>query len=224
MGGAYTLEDRHDDAENAARRAEIASLVSARVQWVAHFLVQKERDDEALQLLTEATQKLECGSIFAACDSQVELKQFAEAGNSLDSFERLSPLLDKHQKDWLNARRCDLACHLGDYGKAADYAKLVKGKFYEGLAQRLANRISPPPAPPFQGGAGGGETRVELGVRYVRQHHPTCAPATLTSIANFWSPPADHVEVAEEITYSARRIITNANGRTITAGSRNRSR
>jgi tetratricopeptide (TPR) repeat protein len=150
----YTLEDRHDDAENAARRAlKLRPWYRPAVQWVAHFLVQKERDEEALQLLSEATQKLESGAVFAQLAIlQVELKQFAEAGQSLDGFERLSPLLDKHQKDWLNARRCDLACHLGDYGKAAEYAKLVKGKFYEGLAQHLTKRISPPPAPPLHGG------------------------------------------------------------------------
>jgi tetratricopeptide (TPR) repeat protein len=186
----YSLEDRHEDAEEAARRAlKLRPWYRPAVQWVAHFLVQKERDEEALQLLTEATQKLESGSVFGQLAVlQIELKRFAEASHSLDGFERLSPLLDKNQTYWLNARRCDLACHLGEYDKAIEFAKKVKGKFYEGLATRLANRITPGP-------------RVELGVGYVRQHHKTCAPATLTSIAKFWSMPAEHVEVAEEISY-----------------------
>jgi tetratricopeptide (TPR) repeat protein len=35
----------------------------------------------------------------------------------------------------------------------------------------------------------------------VRQHHVTCAPATLSAISLYWKQPADHLEVAEEICY-----------------------
>ena len=42
----HTLEDRHEDAEAAARRAlELKAWFGPAVQWVAHFLVQKERDE-----------------------------------------------------------------------------------------------------------------------------------------------------------------------------------
>ena len=30
----------------------------------------------------------------------------------------------------------------------------------------------------------------------------TCVPATLSAISRFWSKPADHVQVAEEICYN----------------------
>ncbi len=132
----------------------------------------------------------------------------------------LSPLLDKDQKKWLNARRCDLCCHRGEYDKALAHATQVKGKFYEELVTRLGNRIAPQgsPRPATLAGrasdglddpslarpANRGEVRgprVELPIGFVQQHHKTCAPATLTSIAKFWSMPAEHVEVAEEIAY-----------------------
>lgn len=213
----YSLEDRHDEAESAARRAlELKPWYRPALQWVAHYLVQKERDAEAIDLLTQATQRLESGAIFAQLAAlQIELKNFDESARNLDEFERLSPLLDIRLRQWLDGRRCDLACFRGDYDKALEHAKKVlgtfdentpasaaqrrskeqakkAGKFYENLVQRLTKRNAI---------AEVGQ-RVEIPVGYVRQHHKTCAPATLTSIAKFWSMAAEHVEVAEEISYS----------------------
>ena len=211
----YSLEDRHEDAEAAARRAlDLHPWYRPAVQWVAHFLVQKERDAEAIELLTQATERLESGAVHAQLAAlQLELKRFDDAERSLDACERLSPLLDSLQRQWIDARRCDLACYRGDYDEALMYANKVMGtfenaepvsaherrhreqtkkfagKFYEALIKRLTNRTD----------AG---RRVEIPVGYVRQHHRTCAPATLTSIAKFWAMPADHVEVADEISYA----------------------
>jgi tetratricopeptide (TPR) repeat protein len=191
--GLYTMEDRTEDAEAAARRAlDMHPWYRPAVQWVAHFLVQKQRDKEALDLLTEATIRLESGAVWGQLAAlQIELKRYDEAWRSLAEFERLSPLLYKDDKSWLDARRCDIECRRGNYDKALEYAKLVdikKNKYHEGLIKRLSERKEP-------------GKRVETPVPFVRQHHKTCAPATLTSIAKFWQMPAEHVEVAEEITY-----------------------
>ncbi len=187
----YNLEDRHEEAEHAARRAlQKHPWYRPAVQWVAHFLVQKQRDDEAIDLMTQATQRLESGSLHAQLAMLLyELKRHDEAAKHLDAYERLSPLIDKNESQWLLARRCDLACRVGQFDKALELAKQVKGPFYESIAKRLG----------VQTHSG---SRVELPVGYVRQHHKTCAPATLTSIAKFWSLPAEQVEVAEEISYA----------------------
>jgi tetratricopeptide (TPR) repeat protein len=42
---------------------------------------------------------------------------------------------------------------------------------------------------------------VLLPVGFVRQHHLTCAPATLSAISRYWDMPAQHLAVAEEICY-----------------------
>lgn len=188
--GLFSLADRHDDAEAAARRAlQLRPWYRPAVQWVAHFLVQKERDAEAIELLTEATKRLESGAVWGQLAAlQIELKRYDEAERSLDELERLSPLLYKREKEWLTARRCDLACRKGEHAQALAMARTIKGKHFENLVQRLTNRVEP-------------TRRVELAVPFVRQHHKTCGPATLTSIARFWSMPADHVEVSEEIAY-----------------------
>src|SRR5262249_14861465 len=132
------------------------------VQWVAHFLVQKERDDEALELLTQATQRLESGALFAQLAAlQIELTRYDDAARSLDAVERLSPLADKWMTCWLAARRCDLACRSGDIDRAIDLAQKAAGsdpdadavsrpidkrfqsKFYENLVNLLKNRNGP---------------------------------------------------------------------------------
>jgi cellulose synthase operon protein C len=193
----FSAEDRHDEAEAAARRSlELRPWYRPGVQWVAHFLVQKERDAEALDLLTHAAAKLESGSIYGQLAVlQIELKRFDDAARNLDEFERHSPLLESVQRQWLAARRCDLACQIGDIDRAIDQAKMAvgttpktKSKFYENLAKLLEKRT----------GAG---KRVEIPVGFVRQHHRTCAPATLVSIAKFWTMPAEHLEIAAEISY-----------------------
>ncbi len=212
----YSLEDRHDDAEAAARRAlELRPWYRPAVQWVAHFLVQKERDQEALDFLTQATQRLECAAVWGQLAGlQIELNRYDDAARSLDEYERLSPLLlpDTRQRktrkgserEWLDARRADLACRRGDYENAIEHGKKVKGKHFETLVKRLATRQQPC-------------KRVEIPVGFVRQHHKTCGPAALTSIAKFWSMPADHVELAEEIAfygtpYHSERKWANDNG------------
>lgn len=210
----YSLEDRHEEAEAAARRSlEIRPWYRPAVQWVAHFLVQKERDAEAIELLTQAAQKLECGAIHAQLAVlQIELKRFDDALHNLAEYERLSPLLEFPLRQWLAARRCDMACFRGRYDEARSFARAVAepnhagqlpsaaerkrmerwkksaGKFYGRLMDRLGEGKEP-------------GKRVEIPVGFVRQHHHTCAPATLTSIAKFWSMPAEHVEVADEISY-----------------------
>ena len=40
-----------------------------------------------------------------------------------------------------------------------------------------------------------------LPVPFIRQHHLTCVPATLAAISSYWSVPADHLGIAEEICY-----------------------
>lgn len=187
----FNLEDRHEEAEHAARRAlQKHPWYRPAVQWVAHFLVQKERDEEAIDFLTQASQRLESGSVHAQLAMLLfELNRIDEAAAQLDIYERLSPLMDKDERQWLMSRRCDIACRLGKFEQALDLAKQIKGPVYENIAKRLATQT--------QSGK-----RVQLPVSYVRQHHKTCAPATLTSIAKFWSLPAEHVEVAEEISYA----------------------
>ena len=43
-------------------------------------------------------------------------------------------------------------------------------------------------------------------MRFIRQGQDTCAPATLSTLSQFWGKPAVHLEVAEEICYAGTPI------------------
>jgi tetratricopeptide (TPR) repeat protein len=184
------LEDRHEDALAVARKSLVLRpWYRPGVQETAYLLVQLERDQEALELLTEASQRIENGTVFAQLAAlQTELGRHGDARQSYERFAELSPLLEKEFAQWLNARRADCAYYCGDRDKAVEFARQVPGPFFEQIAQRLAN----PPE---------GARRVVLPVGFVRQHHLTCAPATLAAISRFWDMPAEHLEVAAAICY-----------------------
>lgn len=186
-----TLEDRSDEAERLARKAlEIRPWYRPAVQWVAHFLVEKERDPEAMELLEEAGRRLESCAIWGQLATlQMELKRYADAHASLAEFDRLAPLVDKDMAQWLDARRSDVAYFLGDFAQARDCARKVKGGFYEQIVKRLDD----PPAD---------TRRTVLPVGFVRQHHHTCAPATLASLCRFWAMPGEHLELAAALSYA----------------------
>jgi tetratricopeptide (TPR) repeat protein len=187
----FALEDRSDEAEQMARKAlEIRPWYRPAVQWVAHFLVEKERDQEALELLAEAGRRLESCAVWSQLAGlQLELKQYEATRASLEQFERLAPLMDKDMAQWLDARRSDVAYFLGEQDQALEYARKVKGNFYEQIVKRLEN-------PPADG------RRTVLPVGFVRQHHQTCAPATLASLCRFWDMPGEHLELAAAISYA----------------------
>ncbi len=195
-------QDLHEDALMAAREAlKLRPFFRPGVQTAAHRLVQLRRDDEALQLLTEATTKLQSGEVWCQLAAlQRELKDYQGAWNSLEQAQQLWPLAaaDGQHGKWLAGERCDLACLLQRYDEALELARQVDRPFYQRLVERLgkamAERTVDSPAP-----------RVQLPVPFVRQFHDTCVPATLTAIANYWQKPVQQQEIAERICYEGTR-------------------
>ncbi|HZZ81368.1 MAG TPA: CDC27 family protein, partial [Gemmataceae bacterium] len=186
-----SMEDREEDGIRAARRAlEIQPWHRPAIQWLAHFLVQKEHDDEAMQLLQEASRRTESYAVTSQlAELQLETGRYQEARDNFEEAVRQAPLLDKIGKQGLAARRCEAAYFCGDLAKAIEWAVEAKSRFYEVQAERLKE------ATPDR-------KRVCLPVGFVRQHHWTCAPATMAAICRFWAMPGDHLEVAASITYA----------------------
>jgi tetratricopeptide (TPR) repeat protein len=183
-------EDRYEEALEAAREALVAQpWYRPGVRACAHALRLLDRHEEALELLVEADRNIESSWVAAdVVELQLHLEKYAEAGAGLDRFVELSPLLDKDTSRWLAAMRSTVAYRLGRIEEAAEQAEKTGGEYYRALAANV--RAAAPDS-----------EREVLPVGFVRQHHVTCAPATLTVIARFWSMPAEHLEVAEEICY-----------------------
>ncbi len=189
---AFVLEqqDRYHEALVTAREAlEIRPWYRPGIQSTAHALQLLDRDEEALGLLKTASRRLENVPLLTQlANLQMDLERFPEALNTLNAIVALSPLLEKSYLEWLTLQRARVAYHCGDFAQAAEYARQSKDPYAQQLAERLA-----------QPGATG--RRVKLPVSFVRQHHLTCAPATLTALSRFWQMPAEHLALAEVICY-----------------------
>jgi len=183
-------EDRYEEALAVVRKAlELRPWYRPAVQAMGHLLQLLDRDPEALTFLREASRYLESGAVIVQLAAlEVELGHHAEARLTCDRIEAHHPLLEDDLRTWLSARRCDTAYACGDLEAARTWALQINTPFYKRFAERLA-----------QGTVDG--RRVLLPVGFVRQHHMTCAPATLSAISRYWDMSAEHLTVAEEICY-----------------------
>ncbi|WP_435021774.1 tetratricopeptide repeat protein [Tundrisphaera sp. TA3] len=199
-------QDRYDDALSAAREAlAIQPWYRPAVQCVAHVLSLLGREGEARELLIEALDHVRAGSLAGQLAVlHFEAGLYAESLQSLDRYAELSPLIDRPTRRWLAARRSDAAYWLGDHARAAEYARATEAPFFLKVAERLEDPAIP-------------DRRVQLPVGFVRQHHQTCAPATLSALARFWGREADQLAVADAICYDGtpdhrERSWAEANG------------
>jgi tetratricopeptide (TPR) repeat protein len=137
----YEMAERYTEGLAAARRAlEIRPWYRPAVQAAAQLLFRLGQPRQALELLCEAAEHLECGLIAAQCAAlHYELEQYTEGLAVLDRFEALSPLLEKEGQQWLLARRVDMLLRLGRVAEATTLARAVTDEFYQHLADRLAS-------------------------------------------------------------------------------------
>ena len=183
-------QDKYPEALAAARKAkQIRPWYRPAVQTAAHLLQLLDCDAEALELLRQACNRLESGAVAAQLAMlESELKQFNDARASWEKVAAMSPLAEEDFAKAIAARRADAAYDCGDYAAAAEWARQSDNEFHKDLAKRLAET----------GGAG---ARVALPIGFVRQHHMTCAPATLSTLGRYWSSKVEHLSLAEEICY-----------------------
>ena len=197
----FEAQDRYEEALESARAAlKVQPWYRAGVQAVAHALQLLDRDEEALAFLTEATQHIQNANVMhQLAILQTELGRYAEAEASFAAVQGLAPLLEETERDGIRRHQATLACHRRDVAVALKLAREIDEadersdgdgspyRFYRELVKRLET--------------GGPWRLVKLEVPFVRQHHMTCAPATLSALSRFWQKPAQHLEIAEAICY-----------------------
>lgn len=203
---AYCLEqeDRFAEALDYCEQALRLTPGSRPALIQAAMLeVQLNREKHALERLRSGADASESSGLCAQLvDLLIEVGELDEAEHWLARAETLSPLLEKGLARWYAGRRCDIASLRGAYAEAGELAGQAGGPFYSKVAEQLQT-------PQGQ--------RCLLPVSFVRQHHMTCAPATLTALSAFWGRPVAHLEVAEEIcydgtSYQAERAWAERNG------------
>jgi tetratricopeptide (TPR) repeat protein len=185
----FETQDRYAEALEAAQKAlALRPWYRPGVQAMAHALQLLDRDLEALAFLTEAARRLENMHVVRQlCVLQMELELHAEAAVGLARLAELAPLMEEPERLWLKRQRVTLDCLRNDTEAALAGAQTIDEPYYRELAARLQQN--------------GHLRRKRLNVPFVRQHHMTCAPATLSAISRYWQQPAEHLEVAEAICY-----------------------
>jgi tetratricopeptide (TPR) repeat protein len=205
---AFSLEqqDRYEDALAAAQKGlHFGPLRRATVSATAYYLTLLERNDEARELLSRSIEKVENAWLVKnLADLQFEMGMHAEAYATMQKCFDLLPLIEPKVAQWFYGGLSDSAYLLGDIESAKDYAGKAENKFHTAIVENLKKEPDDP-------------KRVQLDVRFLRQHHVTCAPATISNLARFWQRQADHLELVEEMCYDGtpsykERIWAENNG------------
>lgn len=185
------VADDYAAALQAVDRAlELRAWYRPAVDARAHLLVLLDRTPEAVDFLQEALERLQAPSTTRILFTlALEDERFEEAESLLDRVVELTPLRSRAHEAWVEKRRSDVAYGLGQRARAAAHARRSRAPFYERLAERLERP------------AAADEKRTLLAVGFVRQHHMTCAPATLSAVSRYYGVGTEHLEIAQAICY-----------------------
>ncbi|MBK8474977.1 MAG: C39 family peptidase [Opitutaceae bacterium] len=183
-------QDRYNEALAHVRQAlQLRPWYRPAVGALAHLLQLRGGEEEALALLAEATPQLQSGHVRISRFRLLhELGRHAEAETVAADLEHFLPRMPRSHRGWLAGVRADIAYQDGRIAEAARLAAEADGAYFKRMAERLTT-----PLPEGR--------RLVLPVPFVRQHHVTCAPATLAAIARFLGTEVDHVALAARITY-----------------------
>jgi len=194
---AFERSQRLESEDRYSEALEIAQSALARHprHWIlsaqtAHALTLVGRDGEALELLRAA--RVSFPTLYLAQNLyalELELDLFQDALATLEDAQRLAPLAEPSFQEWLARGRATCLYRLGQFEPAALEARRAGPT--PSWIQFAARLESPPPE----------AQRIQLPVPFVRQHHLTCVPATLTTLCRFWNQPVAHLDVADAICY-----------------------
>ncbi len=188
--------DQTGQAIDSIRKARaVAPWYRPAVAIEAEMMLRERRVDEATGLLVEASRRLESASIELSLHFRYRERQDHDAAlGCIERVIRYSPLMERGVHIQVAALLSDVQYLRGDDALSAHLASLTP---FEALHRMTARALSDRHG-----------KRIQLAVSQVPQHHNTCAPATLTSIAEFWGARVTHVELAEEICHDGTPAIS----------------
>lgn len=186
----YSAQDRWEEALEAAQSAlAVRPWYRPAVEEAVEAFKSLNRDEDAIALLNEALTHLQSASLAVLLVGiRREHEDFAGMLEPLALYEEWSPLMEPGGRRWLCGSYAEALYHCGRLEEGAEWAERSGTDYHIALAARLRS----PDAP---------RKRVRLQVGFVRQHHHTCAPATLAALASFQGLPVLQREIAEEICY-----------------------
>jgi tetratricopeptide (TPR) repeat protein len=187
-------EERVDEALAAAQSvlAEAPRNMHA-IEMVARLLHTLDRSEESLDLLKRADDELDSARISSSLAAvAIDLGRYRIAQQALERARARQPAIEGERLASLQAMLADCAYNLGDRARFVELARASKHPPLVRVAERVEQLSGNPKS-------------VRLEVPFVRQHHATCAPATLAAIGQFWKRDIEHVEVADAICYDGTK-------------------
>lgn len=187
----YEAEDHYELALGAAEEAlRLKAWFRPAVEQKAHILRLLNYVDEAHDFLKHAAAHLESGAVVAQLLSmEMQARRYEDAERSLARIEALSPLRDQALEQWLAACRADLYYQQGHVEAAIGAASRAGSAFHQALVSNIER-------------ADADTQSMLLDVEFVRQHHMTCGPATLSALSAYMGRKSDHDSIVEAIWYS----------------------
>ena len=189
----FELQDRYEDALAAANRSlEVRPWYRPAVQAAGRLLLCSTAIANLPQLILDRGHAAFGKAVrwphnYLHCSwNSFNIPKPAQLSTALKSFGRCSKNTASNGSPRTAGRgRLSFGRHDG----SIHFAEQSQSDFFKFVAENLkqAERATKPV--------------LLLPVGFVRQHHVTCGPATLSAISRYWSMPADHLQVAEEICY-----------------------
>jgi tetratricopeptide (TPR) repeat protein len=189
----FAAQDLYEEArETACESLSLRTDYIPALARAAHLLATVGQYDEALEILDGPESRLESGPL-SGMRTRLLLHRdrLDEAEACLERAAARSPLAEKDWSAWICDVRSELAQRRGDAEGALRHARQAGTPFHQDVVDALVRA----------GEEEGRSDGVRLAVPFVRQHHATCAPSSLASIALFWKRPFDPLAMAADVTY-----------------------
>ncbi len=186
-------EDRYDEALAAARRAvALRPGMGAAISALAHLLQLREHDDEAIEVLQAGVARTEIAYLSVQLAGVLlEVERADEALVALDRAAACAPLAESVFQEGIRSLRFSALYQQDRIDDARQVAAAMRSPFHQRQADRLATATDQPV--------------LRCPVPFVRQHHLTCGPATLTALAMSFGASTDHLAVADAICWGGTR-------------------
>ena len=190
LEAAYLLEaeDRYAQA-SAAILPLTRQMYRPAIQFAAHLKTLEDDKEGAIELLRPHMESMEslgiCLQLFRLYQQS---DQMVNAEHCVTRAKQLLPQGRNILSQEFAGISFELAYYNKQYDSAVNFLKESKSPFYLRVRENIEKSDKKKEA-------------VLLDVPFVRQHHMTCAPATLTSIVQYWGQAADHLDIVEDICY-----------------------
>jgi tetratricopeptide (TPR) repeat protein len=185
-----TLLERQDNY--AAAWDTLAPLIAGRHQQAilfgAYLKTLTNERDAAIAMLQEGMEQIESISIpLRLSRLYQESQRWQDARACLERAQTFVPDTRDLEQN-LAIANYEQAMADADLQRAATALTSVRSGFYKIVAENLLR-------------ADNSKKQVLLEVPFVRQHHMTCAPATLSALFQYWQQDANHLDIVEAICY-----------------------